>query len=146
MTKFLYVAAAMLQLEEMGVLRQNRASNGELVWSASKGADEILKRNHARRARAEARAVARRRPAIKKGLELEIEIDDKSILLVREDELPIKSDILDALEMSIEELLTLFETATTLLADNDPDGHMRAYVAQDANGDWQVKLLPKTPF
>ncbi len=142
MAEFQRVGGGMLQMEEMGVLRQGRASNGELVWSEFKEGEEILRRNQVRIARAEASAVARRGPGIKKGLKLEIEVDDENILLVRENELPLRSEILDALEISNEELLTLFETATALLANTKSEDHMRAYADRDAGGNWQVRLLP----
>ena len=46
------------------------------------------------------------------------------------------------LEISTEELLDLFETATKLLAEADPDDHMRAYATRDpaANGRWNYCL------
>lgn len=138
MAKFLEAPAEMLKLAEMGHLLQGRASNGELIWSVSKKGEEFFRREEA----LEAEAVARRRPGIKKGLEVELEADSENIFLVREDQLPIRDELVEALEISNQELLDLFETATKLLAETDPDGRMRAYATKDATGQWQVELLP----
>ena len=62
MSEFLETPAAMLLMEEMGALRQSRASNGDLVWYALEKGEEILRNEEA----LAAKAVARRRPAIKK--------------------------------------------------------------------------------
>jgi hypothetical protein len=80
---------------------------------------------------------------LKSGLVLEFEVDDENILLLREDELPIESELLDVLEITDEELLDLFETATKLLAEANPGDRMRAYVARDSSGRWQAELLPR---
>jgi hypothetical protein len=81
MFEFLETPAAMLQMEEMGALRQGRASNGDLVWSALKEGEEILRDEEA----VAAKAVARCRSAIKKGLELEFDVGSEDIFLLRED-------------------------------------------------------------
>ena len=77
MSEFLETPAAMLQMEEMGALRQSRASNGDLVWYALEKGEEILRDEEA----LAAKAVARRRPSIKKGLELELEIGQRKHLV-----------------------------------------------------------------
>lgn len=138
MADFLETPAAMLQMEEMGALRQSRASNGDLVWSALNGGEEILQDEEA----VAAKAVARRRPAIEKGLELQFEIGSEDIFLLREDELPVASEVLEALEISHEELQALFKTAAKALEQTKPEDQMRAYVARDASGNWQAELLP----
>jgi hypothetical protein len=47
MSEFLETPAAMLQMEEMGALRQSRASNGDLVWYALEKGEEILRNEEA---------------------------------------------------------------------------------------------------
>ena len=135
--KFLEIPLRILQMEEQGVLRQSRASNGDLVCLLSKKGQEIFRQQKA----LEARTLAQRRLAIKKGLELEFEISSEDILLIREDHLPLPSELLEALQISQMELIALFDTATKLLAETDPNKRMRAYATQDSSGEWQVKLL-----
>ncbi len=138
MAEFLRRPAAMLQMEEMGHILQSRAPNGDLVWSRSKKGEGFYRRQAA----VNAEAVARRTPGITNGLELEVEMDSENILLLRGDDLPIESELAASLDITNLELVDLFETATKLLAEADPASGMRAYAAQDANGDWQVTLLP----
>jgi hypothetical protein len=107
------------------------------VWSALKEGEEILRDEEA----VAAKAVARCRPAIKRGLELEFDVGSEDIFLLREDELPVRSELLEALAISHEELQALFKAAAKLLAETYPDDHMRAYATRDSSGKWQVKLL-----
>ena len=76
------------------------------------------------------------------GVEVEFEMNDRNILLVRYDDLPLADEPLDVLAISHKELLALFETAAKLLAGSNPEDPMRAYAARDSSGQWQVKLLP----
>ena len=50
------------------------------------------------------------------GVEVEFEMDDRNILLVRYDDLPLADEPLDVLAISHKELLALFETAAKLPA------------------------------
>jgi hypothetical protein len=127
MADFLETPAAMLQMEEMGALLQGRGSNGDLVWSALKEGEGILRDEEA----VAAKAVARCRPAIKRGLELQFEIGSEDIFLLREDELPIEGELLEALEISHKELQALFKAAAKLLAATNPDDRMRAKADSD---------------
>ncbi len=77
-----------------------------------------------------------------KGVELEFEIDDENILLLNEADLPVPKKLLRALGLSSEELRRLFEAGRMLLAGSNPEDRMRAYVARDVGGNWQVELLP----
>ncbi len=124
MAKFLDCPAAMLQMAEIGHIRQSRAPNGVLVWSQAKKGEEFYR-------------------SIEKGLELEFEMDSENRLLLRGDELPLEYEEAASLGITNLELLYLFETAMKLLAEADPDSKMRACAAQDTNGEWQVTLLPQ---
>ncbi len=137
MAKVLDCPAAMLQMAEIGHILQSRAPNGDLVWSRAKKKEEFYRRQ----ATLDAEAAARRRLGIKKGLELELEMDSENILLLHGDELPIEDELAVSLDITNLELVGLFETAMKLLAEADPDSGMRAYAKQDANGESQVKLL-----
>ncbi len=77
-----------------------------------------------------------------KGVELEFEMDSENILLLNEADLPVERQLLRALGLSRRGLRRLFEAGKMLLAESNPEDHMRAYVARDASGNWQVELLP----
>jgi hypothetical protein len=81
-------------------------------------------------------------PTTMEGVELEFEMDDQNILLVRYHDLPLADVVLDVLEISNKELLALFKTAAKLLAGTNPEERMRAYAARDSSSEWQVELLP----
>ncbi len=123
MAEFLQVPAAMLQMAEMGHLRQSRAPNGVLVWSRAKKGEEFYR-------------------CIDKGLELELEMNSGNSLLLRGDDLPLERELAASLDITNLKLVDLFETAMKLLAQADPDNGMHAYAKQDATGKWQVTLLP----
>jgi hypothetical protein len=133
MAAFLRLVGATLQMWEMGWLRHSRASNGNLVWSNAGEADETgrLPPGDARQSQ----------PALMKAAEVEFEIDDENMLLVRGDDLPLESEVLKLLEVSHKELRALFKTAAKLLAETKPEDRMRAYAARDCCGEWQVELL-----
>jgi hypothetical protein len=142
MEKFSIFPAEMLNMGERGLLRHSRALNGTLVWFPIKArgsggsytqAPESLKSEPPGRALTEA-------------VELEFGFDSETILSIHDDELPVPRELVEALQISHEELKALFKTAARLLAQTNPDDHMRAYAVQDSSYKWRVGLLPLAPF
>jgi hypothetical protein len=155
MATFLPAPVAMLQMWEMGLLRQSRAANGDLVWSVAKDLDEA--------GLEQALAAADLNQAIEPNdldqvsghndssdilldsttsVVIEFELDEENMLLLRAQDFPPKNAVLNLREISQQELRALFNTAAKLLAGTKPDDQMRAYASRVSSGEWQVKLLP----
>ena len=137
MANFLHISAAMLPMGEIGMLRHSRAPGGDLRWFANE-ADAAVSYQQA----VAANDIIGADSTTMEGVEVEFEMNDRNILLVRYDDLPLADEPLDVLAISHKELLALFETAAKLLAGSNPEDPMRAYAARDSSGQWQVKLLP----
>jgi hypothetical protein len=137
MDKFLNIPTATLNMWERGLLRHSRKPNGDLVWSnienSGKGRQDLGA------GAGDTESVPG--PTIRKDLELEFEIDSENILLLCGDDLPVRREVLEVLQISHKELEALFKTAAKLLGKTNPDDRMRAYAAQGSTQKWQVELL-----
>ena len=127
----------MLNMGELGLLRHSRAPSGDLRWFANE-ADAADSRQQA----LAANDIIDLDPTTMEGVELEFEMDDQNILLVRYHDLPLADVVLGVLAIDHKELLALFKTAAKLLAGTKSRRPNARNAARDSSGQWQVKLLP----